>query len=312
MFESEIRLDNTKRSTFRECLRKGYWQYICHWQTEMGSTALRFGSTWHGFQEGFYGTLIRDGWDAYDKAVMNAIVKGKEVWDRESAKQDFYDDYRTFDLCTQMFFNYVKHFGGDAEFLKVLHTEQVFACPIELETGIEKSYFSYLPPIVFTGKLDMQAELNMSNWIIEHKSTGQPLEKQSFRLNRSAQIMGYSYAASRVLNFHVEGCLISFAMVVARKSPKTGMYGTPTMDFKRVPQLFNKADLQEWKLSFLHTCADIYNCAESGFWPMNLDHCYSAFGGCPYIRLCQQNRPPDETNFEGFVEIEWDVEKEAV
>lgn len=310
-FTKEIRLDNTKRSTYSSCLRKGFWQYYNNWQSQMGSTALLFGSTWHGFQEGFYGSLKETGWGGRERALVNAVVMGKKVWDRELAKQEFFMDYRTLDTCSEAFLQYVNFYDGDRDILNVLHTEQVFACPIELKGEREHAIFGHLPPIVFTGKLDLQVEMSGSNWIIEHKTTGMALAQQAYRLHRSPQIMGYSYAAPRVLNFEVEGCLISFLHASARKN-KDGVYGKTTLDFKRVPQLFNKADLAEWRLGFLNVCKSIYECEENDYWPMNHDQCYSAFGGCPYIRLCEQNRVPEEVNYEGFLEIPWDVEKEAV
>jgi hypothetical protein len=307
MFQEEIRLDNTRRSTFRECMRKGYWQYVLDYKPKMGSTALRFGSTWHGMQDGFYSSIKEFGWERRDQAIESGILKGKAVWDKESEAQEFYIDYRNLQTASDCFLQYVQHYSHDEEILKVIQTEQVFRCPITLVTEEEKRLYGHLPPIVFTGRLDLQVELNVMPWIIEHKTTGQPLEKQAYQLNRSAQIMGYSYAGPNILDFRPEGCLISFLYASARKN-KDGVYGKNTIDFKRVPQLFSEGDFREWRASFLKVCHDLVWAEQNNVWEMAHDQCYKQWGACDYVRLCEQNRPFDETNFEGFIQIPWDVE----
>jgi len=101
--------------------------------------------------------------------------------------------------------------------------------------------------------------------------------------------------------------LISFLYASARKN-KDGVYGKNTIDFKRVPQLFSEGDFREWRASFLKVCHDLVWAEQNNVWEMAHDQCYKQWGACDYVRLCEQNRPFDETNFEGFIQIPWDVE----
>ena len=298
-------LDNTKRSMFRSCKRKYYWNDVCGYKSNTGSNALRYGSTWHGIQDGFYNFIKKHGWEDKASAINAAITEGKRVWDRESAKQTFYPDYRTFEACGQSFLEYINFYKEDFSFLKIINTEQVFVCPIPIETEEEKTLYGHLPPITFTGKLDLQVEMSGMKWLHDHKTSGQDLNTQAARLNRSAQFLGYSYAGERVLDFKPDGCMVSLHQLLARKT-KSGEYGNLTINFLRVPQIFTRDDILQWKLSFLDTCNELYYATMRDNFPMNFDSCYQ-FGACGFTRLCEQNRHPEETNTEGFHVDFWDV-----
>jgi hypothetical protein len=303
-------LDNTKRSCADSCLRKFYWQHVQGLQKEMGSTALRFGSTWHAILEGYY-THIRDnGWTRDGEAMNQALRYGQEEWAKECEGRCFYEDYRTLDNCMQLFLSYVSQFHFDVGMLKVISPEQTFRCPMVLSEE-EKELFptlAALDAIFYTGQIDVQIELNGSKWIMEHKTTGQALAYQTQRLNRSAQIKGYSWASEHVLDFKPEGVLVNFAHCSSRKK-KDGDYGKLTQDFARVPQVFSREDLEEWRTAHLATSDKVAFEYGRGLWPCNYDQCYQ-FGACPYISLCEQNRPKEDTITEGFIVKHWDVENQ--
>lgn len=309
-FVNEIRLDNTKRSKYRECMRKGYWEHYLGLRTSNGSMALLFGSTMHGFWDGFYSGILKFGWDHREKAIESAILEGKRIWDIESAKQNFTPDYRNFETASTVFLAYVQYYASDKDYLVVKNTEQSFGCPLTLVTEEEKRLAGEMPPIIFTGRLDLQVESGGRDWVVEHKTTGSQVSQQGYRLNRSAQVMGYSYAAPRILDFKPEGCLVSITQVSSRKN-KDGLWGKLTIDFGRFPQIFTDKDLAGWKESFISTCADIYKAEKTGIWPQNHDACFNYNSTCVYLRLCQQNVPPEDTNYEGFIYLPWDVEDKS-
>lgn len=303
-------LDNTKRSCAQTCLRKAYWQNVRGLQSEFGSTALRFGSTWHAILEGYY-THIRDnGWTQDGAALHQALQWGEKEWVKETGDLVFYDDYRTFENCGKMFLDYVGHFQGDLGMLEVISPEQVFRCAMELTEADKKNFphLAELEAVFMTGQIDMQLKLNGMKWLMEHKSTGQYLAQQTQRLNRSAQIKGYSWASEQVLGFKPEGVLVSFAHCSSRKKT-SGEYGVLKLDFARVPQVFSNEDIEEWRVSFLSAAEQIALEYKRDLWPCNNDSCYQ-FGACSYIRLCEQNRPLDETITDGYVVKFWDVENQ--
>jgi hypothetical protein len=311
--EPEIRMDNTKREAAK-CKRKLQLAHMYGLKSRYGSTALRYGSTWHGFMEGYYGTIKELGWENRSQAISNALLLGKKKWDEATAKQEYYPDYRTLENASAAFLQYINHFVGDQSMLEVVGTEQTFSVILELTTDKEKAMFGHLPKVIFTGKIDLQVILNALKWIIEFKTTGWALQQAIARLNRSTQVIGYSYAAPLVLGFTPTGVLVSHHYLLSRKSAKTGEYGSVSIDFARTPQIFNEFDLQEWKMSFLNTAKELWDCYQKNYFPMNFDSCFDYGRQCAFYRLCTSGEDPTryaEETPEGYIVDYWDVENEG-
>ena len=306
-------LDNTKRSTYRQCKMKYFLQHLKGLQSDYGSTALRYGSTWHAIQEGFHQWIKKHDWptaqEDFIKALSAGLELGKKVWDSESEKKLFIDDYKNFNTAVEAFQAYLTFFADDKNFIEVLATEKKFECPIEAENEIEHQLLSKLPPVIFTGKIDLCVRMDNMNWLWDFKTTGWILNQVILKANRSPQLIGYSYAGKRILDFEPSGCLCSFAYIGASKSKKTGDWGSTRFDFRRVPQLYTEDDITAWKLSFIDTCLDIQESERRGFWPQSFDNCYQ-YGACPYLKLCQQHVPFEDLNLEGFHVDFWDVLEE--
>jgi len=306
-----LKLDNTKREQQDTCDRKSYWQNTRGLKPNQGSTALRYGSTWHGGMEGFYRHILENGWTRDGKAIECAIAGIKKTWEEETAKQIFVDDYRTLENCLKSLVAYIGHFNFDEGMLKVTSVEQVFQIkmmPSELEQ-LTFPLIAYQGGFWFTGKLDLGLELNQMPWHLDQKSTGQSMSLVESRLNRSAQLMGYSYASKRVNKEPPEGCFIAIHHISAYKSKVTGLYGEPKIDFKRVPQIYTDGDLESWRISLMSTAEDMLRNEERGVWPMKHDNCYR-YGRCTYAPLCEQNAPLGKEVLEGFFEEEpWEVTK---
>lgn len=302
-----LHLDNSKRSSFATCPRKFFYRYIKHLTSETGSTALRFGSTWHALMEGYYSSVIKNGWN-FDN-IQPAIELATEVWNSETGSKQFFDDYRTLENCFTSFIAYLEHFQDDLHMMEILHSERIFDIKLNLSWE-EVDTFPYLSAnfteLHFTGKLDLEVSLAGQHWINEFKTTGQPIQSQASRLQRSAQILGYTYAANK-LGADIAGTLISIHQLSGRKV-KDGGYGKLTREFVRQPNVFSNADLASWRESFLYTANQIAFCNSISSFPCQFDSCYQ-FGQCTYTKLCEQNRPFNQLNLQGFVTEEWDVLK---
>ena len=241
---------------------------------------------------------------------MDKPVKtNKKVWDRETAQNQFVDDYKNFNTAVTAFNEYLAFFENDSNFVEIISSEKKFKCEILPENDLEEKLLSKLPPITFTGRIDLGIRMDNMNWILDFKTTGWILNQVILKANRSPQLLGYSYAGKHVLDFEPTGCLCSFAYVGASKSKKTGTWGSTRYAFQRVPQIYTDEDIAAWKLSFIDTCADIQRCKEEDLWTESFDNCYQ-YGGCPYLKLCRQHVPFEDLNLEGFHEEFWDVLEE--
>lgn len=293
-----MNVDNTKRRSYSTCPRKYYYEHIRNLRPSYGSTALRYGITWHSIIENYYLTIKEHGWSARPEAITNAILAGKKTWELETSKFNFYNDYRTLENCLSAFMGYLDNYKDDMDFLKVLDVETKFSIPLTSD-------------VEFVGKIDGTVELNGAAWLMEHKTTGMPIDKQMKTLLRDPQLIGYFYAGRELRDSHIEGVLIPMLHTSASKSKTTGLYGKPRIEYRRSPQIFTEDDIQLWKQSFLWTAKQLIYSVENNFWPMQLDSCYH-WGICGYTQLCEQgNLPLDAINTSNYVEVEnWNVLKE--
>lgn len=280
-------INNTHRSTFHGCDRKYMLTRICRLATEYGSGALRYGSTWHGFQEGYYKYIQENGWDRKDIAIEKAFIEGKKVWDIESSNQIFNNDYRTYENACISYTQYIGRYPTDPTTLKILHTEKNFEVSMGTITVQDKEY-----EIIFYGKLDLGVEMMGRPWLFDHKTTGQTIDYMADRLKRSAQMMGYSWAG-KSFDFNPEGMMVNYHQLSSRKSKVTGEWGKITCEFRRVPHIFNDYDLDQWELTTIHTARRMILAILNEDFPQQYDACYQ-FGACQYSRICEQDISVDK------------------
>ncbi len=291
-----MHMDNTKRRSYSSCPRKFYYEHVQNLRPSYGSTALRYGLTWHTILEEYYSVVKEKGWSARAEAITAGILAGKKAWESESAKFNFYSDYRTLENCLSAFMSYIDNYKDDIDFMKILDVETKFEIPLSDD-------------IQFVGKIDGTVELNGAVWLVEHKTTGMPIDKQLKTLLRDPQIIGYFFAGKTILQHqHLEGILIPMLHTSASKSKTTGLYGKPRIEFRRSPQIFTEDDIELWKQSFLWTARQLQYSIQNNFWPMQLDSCYH-FGSCGYTGLCEQgNIPLDSINTSNYITVpHWNV-----
>lgn len=303
-----IVLDNSKRSVLRQCKMKYFLQVVKGLQSNYGSTAIRYGVGYHGIQEGYHSWVREHGWPKPETemaAITAGLLKGKEKWDKESQTKTFFEDYKNFNTLVEHFNAYLIEFAEDREFMEILATETKFECPILPESEAERKLLSKLPPISFTGRIDLIVSMGGQVWIFDFKTTGWILSQVVSKANRSPQLIGYSYAGEHCLDFKPNGCLASFAYVGATKR-KDETYSVPRFEFRRVPQIFTDEDIAAWKMQFIDACREVDFATREDLWVESFDNCYM-YGACPYLKLCLQHRPYEELNLEGFHQEWWDV-----
>ena len=273
-----MRLDNSGREAFASCPRKYFLSCICGLRPLQGNNALRYGSAWHAMMEGYHAAL-KEG-QTFSKAVEQALAYGKAIWELETAVHpEWEDDYRTLDAASESLLAYIDEFRQtDVGSLEVQTTEQSF-------------YIEICDGLGFFGKIDMRVKLDGIPFIVEHKTTGQSAALVAERLNRSAQIMGYVWAAKQ-MGLDIQGCLVVIHQLSCRRKAD-GTWGKRTVAFRRVPMVFTDSDLEAWKQSFALTAEQITQCEACKCWPMQFDSCYR-FGRCCYAPLCERHLSLDE------------------
>lgn len=306
-----IELDNSGRSLFKACKRKYLFQIVHGLQSDFGSTAIRYGVVWHGIQEGYHSYIKEHGWprdgEELQVAIQQGLKLGLEKWEEESKKKTFIDDFKNYNTAVEAFGEYLEAFKDDSKYIKVIETEKRFRVQMQPDDRTQELLLKDLPPIFFTGRIDLCVEMDGMNWLFDFKTTSWRLDEVISKANRSPQLLGYSYAGMSDLDFEADGCLLSFAQLSAYKSRKTGDYGTVKHEFRRVPQIFTPQDMYAWKVTFLDTARDICRCFEEDIWPESFDNCFQ-YGACPYLKLCRQHKNDiNDLNLDGFHVDFWSV-----
>lgn len=318
LYPNVLRLDNTKRSTAATCLRKYYWAHERHIKPRHGSSALRYGVVWHATMDAFYTHIQENGWRKDGKALEIAALTARVEWAEYSRKQVFYDDYRSLGNLMIALLRYMDHFASDESMLEIIASENLFEIPMYPETE-EETVTCYNPPLpsqdgiedpffIFTGMIDLEVMLNGEPWIIDHKTTGKPVQMVANQLRNSPQFIGYTFAASKELAIKPNGFLVVIAHISAYKSKTTQLYGNPKIDFMRNPELYTDDDVGEWRLGIFDTARQVMRCKRTNVWPKRFDSCHT-FGTCEFNGLCSQQRPKEDVLFgeDYFVDDPWDI-----
>jgi len=278
----KLNLDNTWRSTFQLCPAKYHMMRNLGYKSIYGSTALRYGIVWHKAMEGYYKSILNDGWEA-GKNLALAIEYATKAWEKETEEATYYDDYRTLETLGTSLLNYVTSFDADESMLNVVDTERKFNIWMTNLFGI---------PVYFTGKLDLEVNINDVFWVLDFKTTGWPVYKLVETLERSNQFMGYQFAAEVEYAATPEGTMVQVHHLRSSKLKKGG-YGKLNVEHARVPLIYSKSDIERWKEAFLDTASQIIQCYKSDIWPHNYDNCFR-YSRCGMWDLCMQENPFEE------------------
>ena len=304
-----IRLDNSKRKIATSCMRKFYWEQYRGLKSKYGSTALRYGNVYHECMRGYYQGVINHGWEDQGLLMNLGVASARKQWDALTDGKIFYQDYRTFENCMELFIGYLGTYAEDRHYIEIMATEQAFTIPFEM-TKSEEMRYGYLPPIPSTGKIDLQMKMRGVPWILDFKTTSYAISVVSQGLAKSMQLINYTWAALAALGYMPEGAMTSIVFSSARKN-KDGVYGKLSTDYGRVPVIYTAEDIAQWRESYLATVAQIFDCYSHNSWPCNFDSCYMYNKQCPFFGLCMQPVPLDEVNTDGFDVEFWDVTEEG-
>ncbi len=314
-YKDHLQLSNSRLKNFNECQRKFYWSYENQLTTPRGAPPLRYGKVWHKTLEAYYGSIKDNGWGGKNALGLTAMESGfqamSDSWQVETGDLEFPEDHRTMEAMIESFIAYIETYQPEKNSLEILATEYKYMIPVTLSPS-EFDRFPFLEgkEILFTGIIDLIVKEYGHIWAWEHKTTAAWVQQiiQTFR--RSAQNIGYLWAAKKDYadkGILVEGVVINLHHLSAGKL-KDGGYGKKKIEFVRDPQMYSDADFREWRNSCLACLNDMQRAKENKFYPMNLETCYAYNKPCPFTPLCEQNQARlEDTITDAFIVREKDV-----
>lgn len=281
-------IDSTARKDFDACPTKFYYNHVLKIRREGASVHLHFGKCLaaglEAFRKAFFGEDIPF-MQCYARAVHSIIYE----WGWE----EFEDEKKTLETCILAFDSYIQQYPPyedpvrPAMFNGKPAVEFNFALPIpdikHPQTG---------DPILYTGRFDMLADYEGMPMIEDDKSASQLGRGWQTQWRMASQMTGYCWAAKEY-DIKVEGVIIR----------GIGIYAN---GFRHEQILEHRSQwfIDRWLAQLQRDVRRMIDMWESGVWDMSLDSACAAYGGCPYLTLCESPHPERwiETD---FVEHDW-------
>lgn len=300
-----LTIDNSKRTCYQTCPRKYQYLYILHIISVKGSSALRYGICFHEGMRAMYAHVAKNNWSRDGVPLLKAMEAGKKRWEEEEKRVEVEPDFRTLDTLMLAIMSYIDRFSQDDQLLKIVDAEVKFKILVE-KSGLQ--------PFYLTGGIDLEVFMNGIPWIEEFKTTRYQMESYAQKVSRSSQVYTYCWAGNKVLASPPEGAFIVIHSLTAARSRKTDEWGTPKIDFLRLPVLVSKQEIKEFEDGLIKDIISIQKDTGTGNFQQRFESCFTEFYGrfypCEYLSLCEQRKPAEEVIL-GYQykidEVPWDV-----
>jgi len=253
-------LDNSAVSTFNQCPRKFYYNYVLHYQKPI-SAPLHFGRVWHKMLDVWYST-------GGDETA--AIVAGRTEW----GDADFPNDHRTFQRCWEAFTKYVKEYSSKAEHDATFGLRE--GSPL-VEIAVVQQWPEI--PLQYVGKIDRVIRaIDGYVYVNDHKTVSR-MDAAFFRgFEMASQMLGYTKLVSEFLGVRVMG-----VMVNAYNITPTGKTDKFVRQYIDLPE----ERVETWATKTLPDQMNaILRAYETDDWAMNHEACNGKYGLCSYFDVC--------------------------
>jgi hypothetical protein len=273
-------IDSSMRAPLAECGQKFNFSSIQKLRPREESVHLVFGGAFAAGLAETRTAFWRDGVSSSQarlrgfEALLGAWGNYEPRWSEPGQPA------KTLDTCVGALDFYFDQFPMEQDYSKPLMyngtpaVEFSFAIPIpevrHPETG---------DPILYVGRFDMLAEMRGMPWVQDEKSASQLGKYWQRKWELRSQFTGYCFAA-RHYDYPVQGAIIRGVAIYKTK-------------FEKAEAIVYR---EQWKIDrwYHQLVRDLNRAIESwktGVWDYNLDDACSAFGGCPFLELCNKSNP---------------------
>ncbi len=267
-------IDSTMRNDYVSCERKFEYSRGYGLSSLGGSVHLIAG---HAFAKGC--EVIRRKYYSEGMDEMDALVEGVlAAW----------EDYGAFD-CGEKYVNkspervayaLVEYFTeyplATDKIQPYFRADGKPAIEFEFSFPLETRHPRSGDPLLYGGRFDMVGEYMSSLWVVDEKTATRlgPTWLRSFTLR--GQLLGYTYAA-RSFGLPVNG------FIVRGLSFLRDYYG-----HAEVLEVVPAYRLEQWREQLEIDVARIVRSYEEGRFSMALGEACNAYGGCPFLKLCEK------------------------
>jgi hypothetical protein len=289
--------DNSIRSAFANCQRKGYWEFIRNLRKPGGDINLAFGGCFARAIEVARKSFYMHGVSS-KTAELEGIIAATEMWETEDGDQlvphKGNSANKTYAALVDAIDSYFKRWSLDHDEVRPLELpngelfiEKSFAFPIE-----GTSHPTTGKPIIYAGRLDMLGKWKDTNLNIgiDEKTSTQLGENWSNGWNTRAQFTGYCIGSEvygfKIRHFHIRGIGILKSDITFAEDIQRRQDWQIDQWQREIQNDINRA-IHTYKLMCLEPELGLHTP-----WSMNLDQMCTAYGRkCSYMDLCTSEHP---------------------
>lgn len=296
-------IDNSIMDEWNECPEQFKNRFLYNRTAAFEKPALNFGTGIHLALAHLERGLTLEG----------AIESMKWHFDRVPQPPD---DHRSPAHAEETIRRYVKHHETDQ--WRVLQTDKgpfvEFPFAYKLFNGkLDSAYWiggkgTDSLPIFFCGKIDLGIEkpVDLSKWIVDHKTTLQLGKMFSYEMKMSPQMRGYCWAFKKAIGFLPSGYIVNAIRSLAptnklmdevRFDPDEGQKKLDkwwTEQFYREPFYIDQAEVDEWERNTIAIIEEMLWHYSRGYFPQKRKWCVGKYGRCQFYDVCSlpaQQRP---------------------
>ena len=313
-FEFDLDIDNSTLASYRSCPRSFEFSALYGRDTAYRD-ALNYGSAIHAALETFYrddadlDTMLdvlrsafhakptdSDSWRTFDHAAES--LRRYLVWHAQmlpwTVLSDVVSGQRFVELpFRRHLFTYNTALRGHRAGMSDAACPTVLDWPLQLVASNIDTELSLVDALAaqsmklavtkihvyYTGKIDMLVEQDGAVCVVDHKTTS--IEGSTFwsQFTLSAQMRGYCWAASQLLDADVQNAVID--ALIGRKPTKTGV----AHEFSRMTFRYSREQLDAWRRDAECQIRTLLDQFVRGYFPTNTDSCYGKFP-CQFREVC--------------------------
>lgn len=266
-------IDSTMISALRECPQKMFRAYIQHWKPQLESVDLVAGGAFAKGAEVARKCFYEEGLDE-DTSLGYGLTALTRYYGNFDPVIDTSKTLENMQRAFEYFFNSYPLGNDGFEPLRLgnrLGIEFSFLEPLGINHPITGD------PILLSGRADMIGTYCNQIMLEDDKTTKQLGTSWAEQWEMRSQFTAYTWAARRVLDVNVVGCLVRGTAI-----KKTG--------FECMQVLTHRSDhmLEAWHTQTIRDLNRLINMWDEGYYDYNFDNaCNSYFKPCHFTEVCK-------------------------
>jgi len=296
-------IDSTQRSAFVSCPQKFYWEFIRAKRSARPSIHLHFGGCFAAGLEHTRRAFYAEG-ASPDEALVAGTRALLTAWG-DAPTEDGAAPLKTLEACVGMLDAYFERWPLDwSGFVPTTLADGSLGVELRLwaESGVAHPDGG---PVYWAGRFDALLEDRgefagpgqaprglLPLYVADEQTTTRLGPKWGEQWRMRGQFLGYCWLVQQLgLNVH--------GVVVRGLAPKkTGP------DFAEVQLFHQQWQIDRWAEQMRRDVRSMIEHWREGIWDWNYGEACSAYGGCPYMMLCESPTPEDWVA-SNFVERRW-------